>query len=256
MKNNLIGIFDSGLGGISVLNKCIERMPNENFIYYADKKNSPYGDKSTDEVILLVEDIIENFFLKKNVKAIVIACNTATNATIDVLRSKYDIPIIGTEPAIKPALANKTVGKTLVMATESTVKSNRFKKMLQSYDDKDYIVMGCSGLADLIEQGDKTLIKDYLRFKFKSVDCKEITSIVLGCTHYPFIKEEISSVLNKEVVFYDGGDGVSRRLESILDMNNIRGYDQDNGNVVICSSSDDDYNQKLKRYIGGFQQYK
>lgn len=251
MKNNLIGIFDSGLGGISVLNRCMERMPNENFIYYADKKNAPYGDKSVCEIVQLVENAIENFFLKRNVKAIVIACNTATNAAIDTLRAKYDIPIIGTEPAIKPALSDKTSGKTLIMATDSTVKSCRFKRKLKLYNENNYIVMGCSGLADLIEDGDKGLIEEYLRLKFKTVDDSSIDSVVLGCTHYPFVREEIRKVLDKEISFFDGGEGVSKRLENILDVNNMRSCNGDNGSIIVCSSSNDEYNQKLRRYIGG-----
>ena len=251
MKDNFIGIFDSGLGGISVLNKCMERMPNEKFIYYADKKNVPYGDKSVEEIVLLIENVVENFFLKRNVKAIVIACNTATNAAIDTLRSKYDIPIIGIEPAIKPALSGKSTGKTLIMATDSTVKSYKFKRNLMLYNEDNYIVMGCSGLADLIENEDKGLIEDYLRLKFESIDKVSVDSVVLGCTHYPFIKDEIKKVLNKEISFFDGGEGVSKRLENILDINNIRSSNKDNGTIIVCSSSNDKYNQKLRKYIGG-----
>lgn len=250
MKNKDIGVFDSGLGGISVLNRCRELMPEENYIYYADKLNAPYGDKTSEDIVKLMEDVIENIFLKRDVKAIVIACNTATNAAVDTLRKKYDIPIIGTEPAIKPALLhNNNDKKTLILATEATINSKRFLNKLITYNENEYIIMGCSGLVELIESENNAGIKEYFKVRFSKLDLDSIGSVVLGCTHYPFIKKYIKDALNKDVTFFDGGDGVARRLSSILEENKIRSISKEIGLVDLSNSLDNEYNQKLDKYV-------
>lgn len=247
---NSIGIFDSGLGGISVLNRCIDLMPSEDFIYFADKKNAPYGDKSKDEIVNLMIDVMENIFIPNNVKAVVIACNTATNATIDVLRDMYDIDIIGTEPAIKPAIKQCPFDKkTIVLATESTINSDRFKNKLEGLDYNKYITMGCSGLVELIELNKKESVKEYLKDKFKEVTISDIDSVVLGCTHYPFIKDDIKEVLNKDVRFFDGGEGVARRLKFILEEKDLTCKERKIGSVKLMNSLNDSYNDYLFGYI-------
>lgn len=255
MVSKSIGVFDSGLGGISVLNRCIELLPHEDFIYFADKFHAPYGDKSTEDIILFMKEVMDNFFMKRDVKAVVVACNTATNAAVDILRKEYDIPIIGTEPAIKPALirCNKTKtnnkGKTLVLATESTIKSKKFLNNLSKYDNDSCIKCGCSGLVELIESNNRTGIVKYLKDKFDTIDKNFVDSVVLGCTHYPFIKKEIVTALGKEVTFYDGGEGVARRLKNILNDKNIISTRKEKGVISVFSSSNEIYNDFLKSYI-------
>ena len=250
MNANAIGVFDSGLGGISVLNRCIELLPNEDFIYYADKKNAPYGDKTTDEIIDCVDNAIKDFFIPNNIKALVLACNTATNAAIDVLRKKYDIPIIGTEPAIKPAMLKTKDKKTLIIATDATVNSLKFKDKIKNYDPNKYIAMGCSGLVELIEANEKDKITEYFKKKFENLEVQDISSVVLGCTHYPFVKDEIKSVLSCDLSFFDGGEGVARRLESVLDESNLKFLGKKIGDVNIYNSLCDNYNNKIKEYLG------
>lgn len=248
--NNSIGVFDSGLGGISVLNKCISLLPGEDFIYFADKRNAPYGDKSKDEIINLMVDVMENIFIPSNVKAVVIACNTATNAAIDILRTKYDMPIIGTEPAIKPAIHScPSDKKTVVLATESTVNSYRFKNKLNELDSDRCIPLGCSGLVELIESEKNELIDEYLVLKFKEISGSDIDSIVLGCTHYPFIKDNINNVLKEDVKFFDGGEGVSRRLKYLLEINELLCRERKIGSIKLMNSLDDSYNEFLNKYI-------
>ena len=154
IKNNPIGFFDSGVGGLSVMRESIAIMPNENYIYFGDSKNAPYGTKSLEEVRKLTFDAVE-FLLMKNVKAIVIACNTATSAAIEDLRNKYtDIPIIGIEPAIKPAISLNKEGNIIVMATPMTLRENKFKELMNKLDDKGNLVpLPCAGLVEYIEQG-------------------------------------------------------------------------------------------------------
>ena len=137
MNNQPIGIFDSGIGGLTVLEKIIEKMPNERYIYYADKKNAPYGTKHKEKVKEYIEEIIK-FFISKDVKAIVIACNTATSIAIKDLRKKYTIPIIGIEPAVKPAIENRENKKVLVMATPTTIKEEKLNNLLEKLNAKEY----------------------------------------------------------------------------------------------------------------------
>lgn len=251
MNDGPIGVFDSGLGGISVLNECLKLVPDENYIYYADKVNAPYGEKTDGEITLFLEKVIEDFFIPKGVKTIVLACNTATNASIDYLRKKYIIPIIGTEPAIKPAISSLGQDKkALILATESTVKSKRFKEKLELYDCSKYIVMGCGGLVEWIEENNEKEVNNYFENKFKLIDTENINSIVLGCTHYPFIKNSIKETLNKNIDFFDGGRGVAKRLKNILEENNLRTLSKKIENVEVFNSLNSSYNENLIKYIG------
>lgn len=218
MKNNPIGILDSGIGGVTVLKEILKLLPNENYIYYSDSKNNPYGDKTKDEVYNLVLKIVD-YFIEKECKAIVFACNTATALAIEEIRNKYpNMIFIGIEPAYKMVHDYAIDKNTIVMATPGTIYSDKFQKLYNQYDNKHTILCPCPHLASLIENGEDDRIDSYLR-EFLPRD-KEIEVVVLGCTHYPLIKKEISTVLG-DVVFYDGGVGVAKRLHQLLDENNL-----------------------------------
>ena len=161
-KDGKIGIFDSGIGGVTVLKEIIKVLPKENYIYYSDSKNNPYGDKSQEEVEKICDNIVKEL-IKRDCKVIVIACNTASAMTKDYLRKKYrNIPIIAIEPACKMVYDYSFNSKTLVMATKGTIESEKFKLLLAKYNNNKTILLACSGLADLIEEGDKEKIKLYL----------------------------------------------------------------------------------------------
>lgn len=221
-----IGFFDSGVGGISVLKEAVKLLPEENYIYFGDSKNAPYGEKSVEEVKNLTFSAVD-FLICKGVKAIVIACNTATSAAIDDLRNSYaGIPIIGIEPALKPAVELNKPGKIIIMATPMTLAETKFNNLMNSYMSKSYIVpLPCGGLAELIENGklEGEEIESYLKFKLAPYLGSQIGSVVLGCTHYPFIKKELSKLL-KNVEIIDGSQGtvrhLKRQLESIHALNN------------------------------------
>lgn len=249
MMSKAIGVFDSGLGGVSVLNSCMEILPNEDFLYYADSKNAPYGDKSEAELIGIIDRVVSEQFIHKGVKAIVIACNTATNIAVDFLRGKYkNIPIIGIEPAIKPAI-EYSYSNVLVLATEATINSKRFTSRLLKFDKEGKcLTVGCSGLVELIES-EPNFVEEYLREKLQFLDGIELDSVVLGCTHYPFIKNEIVNVLGKNIKFFDGSKGVAQNLHNILLKMKIRNYENNKGNLVIDSSLGDEYNKKIIKYI-------
>ena len=170
IKNSPIGFFDSGVGGLSVLREAISIMPNENYIYFGDSQNAPYGTKDLQEVKQLTFKAAE-FLRAKKVKAIVVACNTATSAAIEELRIKYtDIPIIGIEPALKPAVKLHRKGSVIIMATPMTLREKKFKELMLKFKDEcDIVSMPCAGLVEFVENGilKGDDIESYLRDKFK-----------------------------------------------------------------------------------------
>ena len=228
-----IGVFDSGVGGISVLKELIKVLPNENYIFYGDSKNTPYGDRTKQEIINLSMNIVE-YLINNGVKAIVIACNTATSAAAKEIREKYpNMTIIGIEPAIKPALEEHPNEDILMMATEATVRLEKFNELKNKLDRQGRIIpVPCSGLADAIE---KNMDVTGLLNKYLSPYKNKTTAVVLGCTHYPFIKEEIRNVLDN-VDFYDGALGVASNLKRQLEIKNQLNISNEQGKVVFESS--------------------
>lgn len=177
-KEGNIGIFDSGIGGVTVLKEIMKIMPKENYIYYSDSKNNPYGDKSEEEIKNICYNIVENL-VKNNCKVIVIACNTASAIAKDYLREKYkEVPIIAIEPAYKMVYDYSYNTSTLVMATKGTIESEKFKLLLAKYNNNKTILLSCTGLADLIENEEKEKIKMYL-YKNLNKYKNKIESVVL-----------------------------------------------------------------------------
>lgn len=242
IKSNPIGFFDSGVGGLSVMKEAISIMPNENYIYFGDSQNAPYGTKSLEEVRKLTFNSVE-FLLKKNVKAIVIACNTATSAAIGQLRSQYtDVPIIGIEPAIKPAVNLNRDGKIIVMATPMTLRETKFKLLMNKLNWKDNLIsLPCAGLVEYIEQGilDGDNLENYLKEKLNPYLKSEISSVVLGCTHYPFIKRTLAKVLSNDAVLIDGSHGTSLELQRKLKEKGELTDSREKGKIEIYNSNND-----------------
>lgn len=220
-KNRPIAVFDSGMGGISVLRELYRLMPYEHYIYMGDSENAPYGEKSKEEVYALAKHWME-YFLERQAKAIVIACNTATSAAAARLRKEYpQFPIIGLEPALKPA-AIKYAGtgkKILVMATSLTLRESKFQHLLHQYEDKtDICLLPAPKLVEYIEQGEIGTddMETYLRGILNPYIEENIGAVVLGCTHFPFAKGCIAKVLVREVEFFDGAAGAARQLKRQL----------------------------------------
>jgi glutamate racemase len=241
LKDGPIGFFDSGVGGISVLKEAVRVLPNESFIYLGDSKNAPYGVKSVDEVKRLSFDAAE-FLVKRGAKAIVVACNTATSAAIEELREYYEeIPLIGIEPALKPAVELKRKGKIIIMATTMTLSEIKFSKLVKNYGlEADIEPMPCPGLVELIETGivDGEEMNKFLRFKLDKYINDSIASIVLGCTHYPFIKDELARIVGKDVPLIDGSEGTAKQLKRLLITNNLISERKEAGEVKIFNSFD------------------
>ncbi|SHE40202.1 glutamate racemase [Clostridium fallax] len=241
-KKSAIGFFDSGVGGLSVMREAIKLMPNENYIYFGDSKNAPYGTKDVNEVRRFSFEAIE-FLRKKGAKAVVIACNTATSVAISELREYYgDFPIIGIEPALKPAVEYSNTGKIIVMATPMTLSEKKFKNLMNSYDRReDIIPLPCAGLVEFIERGDLQSIEleKFLQDKLKDINKDEISSIVLGCTHYPFVKNEIKKIVGNDVYIIDGSQGTAKELKRRLNIIDRLNDCETKGTIKIFNSSED-----------------
>lgn len=244
-KNEAIGIFDSGIGGVTVLKEILKILPNENYIYYSDSRNNPYGDKSDKQINELCENIVE-LFIKQKCKAIVIACNTASAKSVQYLRDKYqDIPFIAIEPAYKMVYDYAYSEPTLVMATKGTIESEKFNLLYHTYDNHKTILLPCVGLADIIEEGNKDKIKAYLKEHLEPYRGK-IKNVVLGCTHYPLIQEEMQEVLG-QVTFFNGAPYLAKHLQEILEGKDLANNMEKKGIIQFIDSSNDE--QKKKRFF-------
>ena len=211
-KEDYIAVFDSGVGGISVLRQLLKQMPGEKYLYFGDSANAPYGTRSTEEIRSLVLDVTRQL-LEKGIKALVVACNTATSAAIDLLRVTYpDLIIVGIEPAIKLAAKQFPGGTIGVMATPVTLREEKFNHLMHTLDDQCTILkLPAPGLPELIEAGKGNDPEaDTLLWPILSPWKDKLDAVVLGCTHYPFASQSIHRILGNHVVLLDGGEGTAR----------------------------------------------
>ncbi|WP_206512312.1 glutamate racemase [Colwellia sp. Arc7-635] len=217
-NTDAIGIFDSGVGGLSIA-QCIEQqLPNEHLLYVADTLNAPYGEKSTIFIQQRVNSIAQ-WFIERKVKAIVVACNTATVSAIDQLRKNISIPVIGVEPAIKPAVTISKSKKVAILVTKATADNQRFLALVAQYSHlSDVTVQPCPGLVELIEQDKKSSVecKLLLRTYLQPLLDKGVDTIVLGCTHYPLVKTLISEICGDSVAIMETAQPVTQQLQRQL----------------------------------------
>ena len=238
-KTDPIAVFDSGIGGISVLRELIRQMPQENYLYYGDSANAPYGTRPTQEVRALCKHVVEHL-LACGIKALVIACNTATAAAVDQLRRDYpDLIIVGIEPALKLAAKRHPGGTVGVIATPVTIREEKFRQLKERCSqDCTVISLSVPGLADLVEEGkanspeSKALLEPLLAPYRNQLD-----ALVLGCTHYPFAAPTIASVLDSRTELLDGGEGTARETKHRLKLAGL--LSDGPGQVQILSSADD-----------------
>lgn len=217
-----IGIFDSGVGGISVLADLVYQLPDEEYIYIGDSGNAPYGVRTKEEVRDLSSNVVE-YLLKRGIKALVVACNTATSVVIDDLRKDLNIPVIGMEPALKPAIELNLTGKIIVMATPVTLREKKFNDLIEKFKNTTNVIkMPCPGLVEIIEKKGKhaTEIEDYIYKAFSDQNIAEIGVIVLGCTHYVFIKDVIANIVGNDIVILDGNLGTAKHTKHLLSLEN------------------------------------
>lgn len=243
-KFSKIGVFDSGLGGLSVLHTIRQIMPNESLIYIGDSKNAPYGIKEKSEVLSLSKQVC-NTLIENDVKAIVIACNTATSAAVNELRSAYDIPIIGMEPAIKPAL-RQTDGKVLVLATEMTLKEEKFQQLLDSLEEGYRVIKWpAPEWVELVENhmSDTIRVRSEVEELLSKVT-EKVDAVVLGCTHFIFLKPLIRAYYNNKVEIFDGNMGTALQLKNLLESNHCLNDQIDVGSINIINTKSDVFVEK------------
>ncbi len=238
-----IAFFDSGVGGISVLREAVKILPNEDFLFFGDSANAPYGTKPIDEIRRLTLGHADRF-REHGVKAIVVACNTATSAAINDLRQKHtDIPVIGIEPALKPAALMGEHPRVIVMATPLTVKGRKFHDLLGQYAGRaDVIPLACPGLMEFVERGDidSPEVTSYLKsLLVPHLKDTHVDAIVLGCTHYPFVAPAIKRIAGDSVRIFDGGEGTARELKRRLTREHLLNDSSKKGTVTFLNSLPD-----------------
>lgn len=220
---NPIGVFDSGVGGLSVLREIRRELPDEDLLYVADSEHAPYGDKSTELIEARAIAIIE-FLIGQHAKAIVVACNTATGVAIDMLRAKFSLPIVAMEPAVKPAAAHTQSGVIGVLATSRTIASDNFAKLHNRFGaDVKILMQACPGLVEQVEAGDlssdktRALLEQYVL----PLLAENVDTIVLGCTHYPFLAPLIREIAGPTVAIIDPSAAIARELRRRLERANL-----------------------------------
>jgi glutamate racemase len=215
-----IGFLDSGIGGLTVLREALDALPNENYAYYADSLHAPYGTKPKDEVRGYIFEAVE-FMIGLGIKALVIACNTATIVAVNELRAKYSFPIIGMEPAVKPAVEQSLNQhkRVLVTATPLALAEEKFRSLVARVDNEH--IVDLLPLPELVEYAqsfifDEAVIKPYLERKLAAYDLDRYGTLVLGCTHFPHYREIFREILPPGIAIIDGGAGTVRRLQTVL----------------------------------------
>lgn len=237
-----VAVFDSGLGGISVLRELVRTLPRENYLYFGDSLHAPYGTKTPQEVITLSLQAADRL-LSQGAKALVVACNTATSAAIRTLRKTYpELAIVGTEPAIKPAVERHPGGRILMLATAMTVQEEKFQRLKAQYDEQAQIIpIACSGLMEYVEQGilRGAEVEGYLLDKLEPYLKVPIDAVVLGCTHYPFLSGAIRRIVGRRPEIIDGSIGIARQLERRLEEQGLLNPGDVSGKVEFQNSLDE-----------------
>ena len=252
--NNMIGIFDSGIGGLSVTADILKVMPFEDISYIADTQYIPYGSKATDELIersLKIGD----FFIRQHCKAIVVACNTATSAAIEILRQTFDVPIVGIEPAVKPAAERTKSGIIGVLATQNTLSGGKLLALRERHaKDVEVIYRACPGLVEAIENGidNEITIEQVIAPHISFLKNNRVDTIVLGCTHYPLVKSLIERVAGKEIVVIDPSPAVANEVKRQLDLKNLL---RTSGvpSHVFAQTGNNDYFRKIISHLLGLE---
>jgi glutamate racemase len=223
MSKQPIGVFDSGIGGLSIWNEIKALLPHENTIYLADSKNAPYGQRTTEEIIELSVKNTE-LLLKKGSKIVVVACNTATTNAISYLRNTYKVPFVGIEPAIKPAALQTKTNAIGILATQGTLSSALFHETSRKFTEGIKVVEQIGeGLVPLIEQGriESKEMEDLLNKYLMPMVNAQIDYLVLGCSHYPFLIKKIREIIGNEVTIIDSGEAVARQTKAILEQHQL-----------------------------------
>jgi glutamate racemase len=247
MNNNPIGIFDSGVGGLSVWKEIDWLLPNESIVYYADNANCPYGEKTRDEVIRYSEKVTR-FLIDRGCKIIVVACNTATSQAIDYLRETFDLPFIGIVPAVKPASIHSKTKVIAILATAGTLKSRKFNETVQTFSGNTEIIPVEGGeLVDIVEKGlqGTELSEEILHKYLDPLIEKHIDHLVLGCTHFPFLIDDIKKITGESVILDNPAPAIAKRTKFILEHEGLTASPENTKQIDFFSSGDIEMLRKM-----------
>lgn len=235
-----IGVMDSGMGGISVLRELARLLPMENFVFYGDSAHAPYGSRSNEEIYRLTEQAVQRL-LAEEVKAVVLACNTASSVAGARLRAEYpELIIVAIEPALKPAVISCPGGRVVVLATEATLREKKFARLLEAWQAKAEIIkLPLPGLPEFVERGelDSPRLRQFLQGYFDQLEDRRVDGVVLGCTHYPFVRKVIAELLGPQVKVFDGAAGTARQLRRRLYSRRLLTARQQPGSIRWLNSS-------------------
>ena len=248
-NNNPIGLFDSGMGGLSVWREIRAALPAESLIFFGDGVRCPYGSRPESQVLQFTVEAVERL-IAEGCKLIVIACNTATAVAIDYLRERYaDIPFVGLEPAVKPAALTTKTGVVAVLATERSLKGRLFVQTSAKYEQSVQIIKAVGeGFVEIVEQSaeHESATIDVVRRVVEPLLAAGVDKIVLGCTHYPFLREVIAKVAGEGVEIIDSSEAVARRGATLLDENNLRANENATAEYRFLTFADEAYAEKLR----------
>ncbi len=249
-----VGVFDSGLGGLTVVQSLLNHLGNVDLYYVADTLHAPYGEKTPQEILQYSLNITQYLIDTYQINALVVACNTATSAAIATLREYYpDLIIVGTEPAIKPAIALSKSGVVGVLATPATLKGDKYQQLadrLRSEKEVTLHEQACAGLVEHIENGTLESVECRQKLERWLIPMREanVDTIVLGCTHYPLAKEAIAKVMQKEVCFLDAGEAIANRVKTLLNAEGNEGKSK--LHIMVTGSID---KEAIKRIVSGYK---
>lgn len=245
-----IGVFDSGMGGLSVWQEIVKLLPSESIVYYGDGKNCPYGERSREEVIGFVQDAID-LFIEKKCKAVVLACNAATAMSVEYFRKRYpEMIIVGMEPAVKPAALNSRSGNIGILATKATLEGALFRETSHKFSKNVNIISSVGeGFVELVEGGLENTEDAYniVHKCVKSMLEADIDHIVLGCTHYPFLAETLKKVIgDRNITIVNPAPAIALRVKSLLEQQMMLEMGDSTPEYSFYSAREDDYSERLK----------
>ncbi|MBQ7295704.1 MAG: glutamate racemase [Clostridia bacterium] len=250
-KTSPIAVVDSGMGGITVLKKLHRIMPNENYIYFGDSANSPYGTKTKEQIREITVALVERM-MKRGAKSVVIACNTATSAAAEYLREKYpDYPFVGLEPALKPAALSSKWPRVLVLATPLTLREEKFNKLMARFEgEAEFIKLPAPELVGFVERGEVETQQctEYLERILEPYADHKVDAVVLGCTHFPFARKPVQQILGEEVLVFEGSMGAAKQCQRLLEARGLLNDSQQEG-IISFENSDD---SKIEQCIAMF----
>lgn len=234
-----IGIFDSGVGGLSVAREIRRQLPHEHLLYFADSAYCPYGGRPAEEI----RDrslAIGGYLIEQGARVLVVACNSASGAALEALRESYPLPVVGMEPAVKPAALTTRTGRIGVMATAATLAAQRFDRLMENYArEVEVVAQPCPGLVELVEEGEfaSERVREALTGILEPLRRAEVDAVVLGCTHYPFLQEEIARVLGPQVTLIDSAPAVARQTRRVLEERGMLAVEGE-GSLHVVTSGD------------------